>query len=87
MQPQEISKVRSINYNTVRSILSNFYQNGRINIKKKTSGYTKASKLSTNVATEEVETSSQTHGSDGPNSVELDRFYRKQVPQFKLDSN
>lgn len=59
MQPQEISKVRSINYNTVRSILSNFYQNGRINIKKKTSGYSKKVKQNLEVASENTGASSQ----------------------------
>lgn len=40
-QPMDISKEKDLKYNTVRSILQNFYQNGRINVKKKMSGYTK----------------------------------------------
>ena len=35
LQPLEISRKRNMKYNTVRSLLDNFYQNGRINVKKK----------------------------------------------------
>ena len=41
MQPNDISMARDIKYNTIRSILKNFYQNGRVNVKKKKSGYLK----------------------------------------------
>ena len=41
MQPNDISTARDIKYNTIRSILKNFYQNGRVNVKKKKSGYLK----------------------------------------------
>ena len=40
-QPIDISNIRDLKYNTIRSILQNFYQNGRINVKKKISGYVK----------------------------------------------
>ena len=41
LQPLQISRKRNMKYNTVRSLLENFYQNGRINVKKKQSGYKK----------------------------------------------
>ena len=41
MQPKDIAMAGDIKYNTVRSILKNFYQNGRVNVKKKKSGYLK----------------------------------------------
>ena len=44
MMPLEISKSRNMKYNTVRSILNNFFKNGRVNVKKKISGYTKKRK-------------------------------------------
>ena len=50
LQPLEISKQREMKYNTVRSLLENYYQYGRINVKKKQSGCRKQpppSKLNT----------------------------------------
>lgn len=40
----EIAKDSGLKYNTIRSILQNFYQNGRVNVKKKMSGYSKGQK-------------------------------------------
>lgn len=39
LQPLQISQKRNLKYNTVRSLLENFYQHGRVNIKKKMCGY------------------------------------------------
>lgn len=43
-QPMDISHKSGLKYNTIRSILQNFYQNGRVNVKKKMSGYRKGQK-------------------------------------------
>lgn len=43
-QPMDISHQRQLKYNTIRCILKNFYQHGRVNVKKKMSGYLKGDK-------------------------------------------
>ena len=53
--PREISKKFSIKYNTVRHILDNYFENGRVNVKEKMTGYKKnksGSKKITNASTE-----------------------------------
>lgn len=44
MTLRQISNSRNVKYNTVRHILSNYYDNGRVNIKEKITGYKKKSK-------------------------------------------
>ena len=78
LQPQHISQARNINYNTVRSILSSFYQCGRVNIKKKTSGYGKKTKKGPQGTSLDVETASQTHiSAHGSNEASPERAYHK----------
>lgn len=96
-QPHDIASSLEVNYNTVRSILKNFYESGRVNVKKKAKGFTRSLKKTKKAALVDISQESTANSLPDDHCSEVkeergskvaggaDRLYRKIFPKFKVN--